>query len=133
MAIVDAIICQGKNNEVEGVKELKECPTQEETYTYIMFYAGIKLAYDMLHTYREIPFAKMQSQAEVSIAHDVYDHVQRLSMAYHLSRETGKIVRIVSRGAQSFSSVLRMTFFTLLGLAIEITMTLLVSLTIFSW
>lgn len=75
----------------------------------------------------------MSAQAEVSIANDVYDHVQRLSMAYHLSRETGKIIRIVSRGAQSFTMILRMTFYNILGLIIEILMTLAVSLTIFSW
>jgi ABC-type transport system involved in Fe-S cluster assembly fused permease/ATPase subunit len=55
----------------------------------------------------------MAAVAEISIAHDVYDHVQRQSLAFHLSRETGKIIRIVSKGSQSFSAILRMIWFNL--------------------
>lgn len=32
-------------------------------------------------------------------------------MSFHLSRETGKIIRIVSRGSVSFANILRYIFF----------------------
>lgn len=75
----------------------------------------------------------MAAAAEIAIADEVYHHVQSLSLAYHLSRETGRVIRIVSRGSQSFVSILRMIFYNLLSIFIEIVLTLIVSATIFNW
>ena len=82
MMVVNSIIC--KEDET-GLDE-KKCPTAEETYTLILIYTGIKLSYDILNTFRDIPFAKMSAGAEIAIADEVYHHVQSLSLAYHLSR-----------------------------------------------
>mmetsp|Transcript_31764 Transcript_31764/g.48738 ORF Transcript_31764/g.48738 Transcript_31764/m.48738 type:complete len:150 (+) Transcript_31764:165-614(+) len=87
---IDAIIC----NKATG-----ECPSVQETFLFIGLYALAKLIADSFNYIREIPYAIMAAQAEISIAHDVYDHVQRQSLAFHLSRETGKIIRVVSKGA----------------------------------
>lgn len=122
--VIDAIICdESKTVDMEKsyfIKTFKAddtgCPSSEETYILIGFYAGIMFFADFLNYMREIPYATMSAQAEISIAHDVYDHVQRQSLAFHLSRETGKIIRIVSRGSQSFASVLRMITFNLIPL-----------------
>jgi ABC-type transport system involved in Fe-S cluster assembly fused permease/ATPase subunit len=86
-----------------------------------------------MNNLREIPYATMAAQAEISIAHDVYDHVQRLSLAYHLSRETGKVVRMVSRGSQSFASILRMLVFNITPLVVEGLMVLIIFYTRFAW
>jgi ATP-binding cassette subfamily B protein len=50
-----------------------------------------------------------------------------------LSRETGKIIRIVSKGSQSFATVLRMGVFNLLPIIVEIVMTLTIFASLFSW
>ena len=92
----------------------------------IGIYAAFKLLYDLLNNLREIPYAYMAAAAEISIAHDVYDHVQRLSLAYHLSRETGKIIRMVSRGSQSFASIVRMLIFNILPLIVEVVLVCIV-------
>lgn len=65
---VDAITC---------VKGVSECPTPQHTYVLIAAYALVKFAADFLNYIREIPYARMSANAEISIAHDVYDHVQR--------------------------------------------------------
>jgi ABC-type transport system involved in Fe-S cluster assembly fused permease/ATPase subunit len=36
-----------------------------------------KFGADFINNIREIPYANMAAAAEISIAHDVYDHVQR--------------------------------------------------------
>ena len=96
-------------------------------------YTGIKFLYEMLNTLRDIPYQRMAATAEIAIADEVYHHVQSLSLAYHLSRETGKVIRIVSRGSQSFVSILRMIFYNLLSIFTQIVLTLIVSATIFNW
>jgi ABC-type transport system involved in Fe-S cluster assembly fused permease/ATPase subunit len=70
-------------------------------------YGLLKFSADAVGYMRELPFAHVSGAAEVYIAGLVYHHTQRQSLAFHLSRETGKIIRIVSRGSQSFASILR--------------------------
>lgn len=96
-------------------------------------YVGFKFGNDLLNNLREIPYAALGAAAEIGIASDVYDHVQRLSLAFHLSRETGKLVRLVSRGSQSFNQVLRMLLFNLLSILLEIGMVLVIYGVLFSW
>jgi ABC-type multidrug transport system fused ATPase/permease subunit len=121
---VDAITCAG------GVQT---CPSPQQTYLLIGAYAVCKFLADFINYIREIPYTRMAANAEIKISHTVYDHVQRQSLAFHLSRETGKIIRIVSKGAGSFSSVLRLTAFSLLPILVEIIMTLVVFFTLFNW
>jgi len=69
MTAVNSIICQGK-------KEESECKySVEETYALILIYTGIKFAYEVLNTLREIPYQRMAAQAEILIADEVYFHV----------------------------------------------------------
>jgi len=124
MKAINGMVCNPK-------KEV--CPSQQEVYTYILIYTMCKFAYDIFNNLREVPYARMAANAEISIAHDVYDHIQRMSLAYHLSRETGKVIRIVSRGAQSFSSVLRMLTFNIFPIFVEVTLVLIVFAYLFPW
>lgn len=93
-------------------------------YFLVAMYAIVRFLADFVNNAREIPFANVSASAEIHIAHKVYSHTQNQSLAYHLSRETGKVVRIVSRGSQSFASILRIVIFSLLPLAIELVLVL---------
>ena len=86
----------------------------------ILIYAAVKFLADFLNYIREVPFVYMTGNAETHIASKVYSHIQNQSMAFHLSRETGKIIRIVSKGSQSFGQVLRFMFFNIMPIIIEI-------------
>jgi ABC-type bacteriocin/lantibiotic exporter with double-glycine peptidase domain len=69
------------------------------TYLLIGLYCTCRFAADFVNNIREIPFANVSASAEIYIAHLVYNHIQHQSLSFHLSRETGKIIRIVSRGS----------------------------------
>jgi len=69
----------------------------------ILLYAVTKFVAEFLNYIREIPFAYIAANAEKYIAALVYRHIQNQSLAFHLSRETGKIIRIVSKGSNSFA------------------------------
>jgi ABC-type transport system involved in Fe-S cluster assembly fused permease/ATPase subunit len=62
----------------------------------------------------------------------VYNHVTHQSLAFHLSRETGKIIRIVSRGSQSFAQILRLTVFNILPIIFELTFVLIIIGTLYA-
>lgn len=129
--VLNPILLMTVINSITCVEDCKY--STEETYALILMYTGIKFAYEVLNTLRDLPYQRMAAAAEITIADEVYHHVQSLSLAYHLSRETGKVVRIVSRGSQSFVSILRMIFYNLLSIFAEITLTLTISAAIFNW
>ena len=83
--------------------------------------------------FRNIFFAKGQAICETGISEFVMNHVQRQSMAFHLQRETGKILRIVSRGALSFSTVIRTILFQIIPIIIEVILVLIIFLVSLQW
>lgn len=89
-------------------------------YHLVILYAVAKFAADLVNNLREVTFAKVSASAEVFIADKVYNHIQNQSLAFHLKRETGKIIRICSRGSQSFSSILKYTIFNIWPLFLEL-------------
>ena len=104
-----------------------------DTYGWIVGYAVLKFCAELFYTLREITFANVSASSEVYIAHKVYNHVQNLSLGYHLSRETGKVIRICSRGSHSFSQILRYSLFTLFPMMLDITIVLIVVTILFPY
>jgi ATP-binding cassette subfamily B protein len=83
-------------------------------------YAGVKYLADFLNYLREIPFSYIAANAEKHIAKLIFVHLQNQSLEFHLSRETGKILSIISKGASSFATILRYLFFNLVPMFVEI-------------
>jgi len=119
---VDAITC------ADG-----PCPPESTTYTYIGLYAGIKFLGDFVNNLREVTFANVSASAEVYIAQMVYGHIQNQSLSFHLSRETGKVVRLVSRGSQSFSQILRYMLFNIVPIFLELFFVLMLLLSLYPY
>ena len=92
----------------------------DSIYGLVALYACVRLAADTANNLREVTFAKVSANAEVYIADKVYNHIQNQSLAFHLKRETGKIIRICSRGSQSFAQILRYTIFSIWPLFLEL-------------
>lgn len=92
----------------------------QSIYALVALYTVAKLAADLVNNIREVTFAHVAANAEVQIADKVYNHIQNQSLAFHLKRETGKIIRICSRGSQSFAQILRYVIFSIWPLFMEL-------------
>lgn len=103
------------------------------TMIYIVLYCAVRFASDLFNNLKDVVFANVSATSEVAIASAVYNHVQGQCLAFHLSRETGKIIRIVSKGSQSFSQILRYSLFNILPILLEIVFTLIVLASLFPW
>ena len=68
------------------------CADPQYTYILIIIYVVCKFLNEFINYLREVPFAYTMATAEKHIAELVYKHVTNLSLAFHLSRETGTIV-----------------------------------------
>ena len=113
--IINNISCDPEDTDLED-----GCPGTQSTYMLIIAYAATKFGADFLNYIREVPFSVISANAEKYIASMVYSHVQRQSLAFHLSRETGKIIRIVSKGSSSFAQVFRYMLFNIAPMIVEI-------------
>ena len=105
----------------------------ERVYDLVALYAGARLVADFVNNLREVTFARVSANAEVYIADKVYNHIQNQSLAFHLKRETGKIIRICSRGSQSFSQILRYTIFNIMPLFLELLFVVIVIAFVFPY
>lgn len=56
------------------------------------------------------------------MARNVFDHLLRLDLNFHLSRQTGGLTRAIDRGTKGISFLLTSMVFHILPTALEITM-----------
>ncbi len=67
------------------------------------------------------------------LAIDVFDHMHRLSMRYHVSRKTGGLTRILERGRDAIETLARLVMSTGLPTIVEFLLVLGVFLYQFDW
>jgi ABC-type bacteriocin/lantibiotic exporter with double-glycine peptidase domain len=93
------------------IDNISEEPDYTKVYFLILQYAGLKFTADTLSNIKQWPFAYISAQAELVVSKLIYSHIQEQSLEFHLSRETGKILRAVQRGSGSFVTILNVVVF----------------------
>lgn len=112
---------------------LTQCASPAENYSLIVIYAVTRFISDFLNYIRELPFAEIGANAEKNIAAMVYRHIQNQNLTFHLSRETGRIVRVVSKGGNSFQQVLRFIFFNILPMVLQTLFFIIIIGVLYGW
>jgi ABC-type transport system involved in Fe-S cluster assembly fused permease/ATPase subunit len=69
---------------------------------------------------RDAVFARVGQRAVRIIALQVFEHLHRLSLRFHLDRKTGGLSRIIERGIRATELLLRMSLFNLIPTIIEL-------------
>ncbi|MEE8454073.1 MAG: ABC transporter ATP-binding protein/permease [Limibaculum sp.] len=69
---------------------------------------------------RDIVFARVGQHALRQLALRTFEHIHRLSLGYHLSRQTGALSRIVDRGIKAIDFLLRFLVFSIVPLFFEL-------------
>ncbi|XXQ34853.1 ABC transporter domain-containing protein [Plasmodiophora brassicae] len=82
---------------------------------------------------RNIVYATVSANAERIVALDVLEHLLNLSFRYHISRKTGSVLRSVSRGASSFSDVIRIFLFQFCPVILQVVLVCTLLLVRFDW
>ena len=102
-------------------------------YYDLLLYVLVKFSADICGNLREITFANISASAEIFIAEKVYKHVSDLPLQFHLERQTGKVLRVASRGSQSFASLLRYAVFVIGPMFLELGLVVGTIAFIFPW
>ena len=71
---------------------------------------------------RNAVFASVAQKAIRRLNRSVFEHLLRLDMNFHLSRQTGGLTRAIDRGTKGISFLLTSMVFHIFPTALEITM-----------
>jgi ATP-binding cassette subfamily B protein len=82
---------------------------------------------------RDALFAAVAMNAVRRLALEVFKHIHRLSLRFHLERKTGGLTRVLERGRTGIENIIRMIMLTLVPTIIEFALIVGVFLFQFDW
>ena len=83
-------------------------------------YALLRIASSAFQELRDAVFAKVAGRAIRTVALRTFRHLHRLSLRFHLERQTGGLSRAIERGTNGIDSLLWFVLFNILPTLIEI-------------
>ncbi|HSQ07782.1 MAG TPA: ABC transporter ATP-binding protein/permease [Chromatiaceae bacterium] len=85
----------------------------------LLAYGGLKLSAALFNELRDVVFARVRYRAMRRLATRVLSHLHRLSLRYHLERQSGAVSRDIERGTRSVSTILNYMVFSVLPVLVE--------------
>ncbi|KAL6875092.1 P-loop containing nucleoside triphosphate hydrolase protein [Trichoderma novae-zelandiae] len=88
----------------------------------IVAYGATRIGSTLFQELRNAVFASVAQKAIRGVARNVFDHLLRLDLSFHLSKQTGGLTRAMDRGTKGISFLLTSMVFHILPTALEISM-----------
>jgi ABC-type transport system involved in Fe-S cluster assembly fused permease/ATPase subunit len=82
---------------------------------------------------RDALFASVSQRAVRMVALRTYQHLHRVSLRFHLDRQTGGLSRVIDRGVAGMQSVLRLAVFNVVPTAVELLLVTGIIWRMFDW
>ncbi|HET6184493.1 MAG TPA: ABC transporter ATP-binding protein/permease [Acetobacteraceae bacterium] len=86
----------------------------------IIAYGLLRIGSQAFGELRDAVFASVQQRAARKVALQAFEHLHRLSLRFHLDRQTGGLARIIDRGTAGIQSVLRLAVFNVIPTIFEL-------------
>ncbi len=88
----------------------------------VMAYGAARVMSQLFTELREIVFARVAHQAMHQVALETFQHLHRLSLRFHLDRQTGGLNRAIERGTAGIENLLHFLIFQIIPTILEIAM-----------
>ena len=88
----------------------------------LVAYGAARVMAQALGELRDAIFSKVAQRAVRTIALRTFEHLHRLSLRFHLERQTGGLSRVIERGTQGMDYVLNFMTFNIIPTILEILM-----------
>ncbi|OAA50514.1 transporter ATM1 precursor [Metarhizium rileyi] len=88
----------------------------------IVAYGAARIGATVFQEIRNAVFASVAQKAIRSVARNVFDHLLRLDLNFHLSKQTGGLTRAIDRGTKGISFLLTSMVFHIIPTALEISL-----------
>lgn len=89
-------------------------------FALLIAYGLARLSVTFFTELREFFFARVTQRSVRRVALETFEHLHRLSLRFHLARQTGGLTRDIERGTRGISSLLSYTLFSILPTLIEL-------------
>ena len=89
-------------------------------FALLLAYGLARLSVTLFTELREFFFARVTQRAVRRIALETFEHLHRLSLRFHLARQTGGLTRDIERGTRGISSLMSYLLFSILPTLIEL-------------
>ena len=99
----------------------------------VLIYGIARALMALLTQWRDAMFAAVAMNAVRRLAYEVFEHMHRLSLRFHLEKKTGGLTRVLERGRNGIETIVRMTMLTGAPTVVEFVMILAVLLWQFDW
>lgn len=100
-----------------------ECPCNSPQIADEIFSDGAtRIGAAVFQEVRNAIFASVAQKAIRRVACNVFEHLLKLDLSFHLSRQTGGLTRAMDRGTKGISFLLTSMVFHILPTALEISM-----------
>ena len=86
----------------------------------LLFYGVLRFGNVILGELRDVVFGRVSERAVRRASLDVFRHLHRLDMEFHLARRTGGVARDIERGVSGISFLLRFMLFNILPTLLEL-------------
>jgi ATP-binding cassette, subfamily B, heavy metal transporter len=91
-------------------------------FALLLVYGLARLSVTFFTELREFFFAKVTQRTVRRVALETFEHLHRLSLRFHLTRQTGGLTRDIERGTRGISSLLSYVLFSIFPTLIELTL-----------
>ncbi len=99
----------------------------------IVGYGLLRVASAGFGELRDAVFAAVQQRTTRRVGLDTFRHMHKLSLRFHLDRQTGGVSRSIERGVQGIQQVLRLSVFNLLPTVFEVLLVTGIIWNLFDW
>ncbi len=90
----------------------------------IAAYGILRFSVALFTELRELLFARVTQRAVRTISLQVFEHLHRLSLRFHLERQTGGLTRDIERGTRAIGSLISYAIYSVLPTLIEVVLVL---------
>jgi ATP-binding cassette subfamily B protein len=87
---------------------------------FLLAYGALRLANALFGELRDAVFAKVTQRSIRRVALQVFQHLHKLALRFHLDRQTGGVSRDIERGTAGIRFLLNFTVFSILPTLLEI-------------
>jgi len=89
-------------------------------FALLIAYGVARLSVTLFTELREFFFAKVTQRSVRRIALQTFEHMHRLSLRFHLARQTGGLTRDIERGTRGISSLMSYLLFSIFPTLVEL-------------
>jgi ATP-binding cassette subfamily B protein len=99
----------------------------------VLAYGAARVMSQLFGELREIVFARVAHQAMHQVALETFQHLHRLSLRFHLDRQTGGLNRAIERGTSGIENMLHFLLFQIVPTILEILMVCAILWWLYDW